>query len=153
MGLLLHSVLHCLWVHNIPTSSSHSAVVPAVYGRHHHQLHLLLLTHLWLTLVTAGVVVIVPPSPIRLAFEQDPEGFLETVRPDQEALTAKLVEARKRLHKYALSNNNINSNQQAYVGAHAYTQTYAGNTADLHTVCFKLSTGDQACDSAATHSL
>jgi magnesium chelatase subunit I len=35
----------------------------------------------------------------RLAFEQDPEGFIEQVRPDQEALTAKLVAARELLPK------------------------------------------------------
>lgn len=35
----------------------------------------------------------------RLEFEADPEAFLEKVKPDQEALTAKLVEARKRLNK------------------------------------------------------
>ncbi|KAF8073212.1 chlI [Scenedesmus sp. PABB004] len=35
----------------------------------------------------------------RIAFEADPEAFLERVRPDQEALTAKLVAARERLPK------------------------------------------------------
>lgn len=35
----------------------------------------------------------------RLEFEQNPDAFLEKVKPDQEALTAKLVEARKRLNK------------------------------------------------------
>lgn len=44
-------------------------------------------------------IATVAAAPTRLAFEQDPEAFLEKVRPDQEALTAKLVEARKRLNK------------------------------------------------------
>jgi Mg-chelatase subunit ChlI len=35
----------------------------------------------------------------RLAFETDPEAFLESVKPEQEALTAKLVAARQRLPK------------------------------------------------------
>lgn len=35
----------------------------------------------------------------RMAFEADPEAFLESVRPEQEALTAKLVAARQRLPK------------------------------------------------------
>jgi hypothetical protein len=35
----------------------------------------------------------------RLEFEQNPDAFLEKVRPDQEALTQKLVDARKRLTK------------------------------------------------------
>lgn len=35
----------------------------------------------------------------RLEFEANPDAFLEKVKPDQEALTAKLVEARKRLNK------------------------------------------------------
>lgn len=35
----------------------------------------------------------------RSAFERDPEGFIELVRPEQEALTAKLVAARERLPK------------------------------------------------------
>jgi Mg-chelatase subunit ChlI len=35
----------------------------------------------------------------RLAFEADPEAFLEQVRPEQEALTAKLVAAQQRLNK------------------------------------------------------
>jgi Mg-chelatase subunit ChlI len=36
---------------------------------------------------------------VRLEFEQNPDAFLEKVKPDQEALTAKLVEARNRLNK------------------------------------------------------
>jgi Mg-chelatase subunit ChlI len=35
----------------------------------------------------------------RLAFEQDQEAFIESVRPEQEALTAKLVAARELLPK------------------------------------------------------
>jgi Mg-chelatase subunit ChlI len=35
----------------------------------------------------------------RLAFESNPEGFIESVKPEQEALTAKLVAARERLPK------------------------------------------------------
>jgi Mg-chelatase subunit ChlI len=35
----------------------------------------------------------------RQAFERDPEAFIESVRPEQEALTAKLVAARELLPK------------------------------------------------------
>jgi Mg-chelatase subunit ChlI len=35
----------------------------------------------------------------RLAFEQDQEAFIESVQPEQEALTAKLVAARELLPK------------------------------------------------------
>lgn len=35
----------------------------------------------------------------RMAFEADPEGFIDACQPEQEALTAKLVAARERLPK------------------------------------------------------
>lgn len=41
----------------------------------------------------------------RMAFERDPEAFIEQVRPEQEALTAKLVAARERLPKIKVPRN------------------------------------------------
>jgi len=38
----------------------------------------------------------------RVAFESDPEGFIEQCQPDQDKLTAKLVAARERLPKCVL---------------------------------------------------
>ena len=51
------------------------------------------------TAAVPGAAAAAAAATARLEFEQDPDAFLEKVRPDQEALTQKLVDARKRLTK------------------------------------------------------